>query len=67
LILKAFDTLFNKRRKVEIAPMTDRLRSSYERDWSPYTKKAARSAVLAAIGQAINSHFEVPQAKENRR
>jgi hypothetical protein len=48
-------------RKVEIAPMTDRLRSSYEPDWSPYTKKTARSAVLTAIGQALNSHFEVPQ------
>jgi hypothetical protein len=41
--------------------MTDRFRSSYERDWSPYTKKAARSAVLTTIGQALNSHYEVPQ------
>jgi hypothetical protein len=41
--------------------MTDRLRSSYERDWSPYTKKAARSAVLTAIGQALGSCYEVPQ------
>jgi hypothetical protein len=36
-------------RKAEIAPMTDRLRSCYERDWSPYAKKTARSAVLSAI------------------
>jgi hypothetical protein len=48
-------------RRAEITPMTDRLRSSYERDWSPFTKKTARSAVLTAIGQALNSHFEVPQ------
>jgi hypothetical protein len=41
--------------------MTDRPRSSYERDWSPFTKKAARSSVLSAIGQALNSRFEVPQ------
>jgi hypothetical protein len=41
--------------------MTDRPRSSYERDWSPFTKKAARSAVLSAIGQALSSRFEVPQ------
>jgi len=40
--------------------MTDRL-SSYERDWSPYTKKTARSAVLTAIGQALGSCYEVPQ------
>jgi hypothetical protein len=48
-------------RRAEITPMTDRLRSSYERDWSPFTKKTAPSAVLTAIGQALNSHFEVPQ------
>jgi len=41
--------------------MTDRLRLSYERDWSPYTKKTARSAVLTAIGQALSSCYEVPQ------
>jgi hypothetical protein len=41
--------------------MTDRLRSSYERDWSPYTKKTARSAALTAIGQALSSRYEVPQ------
>jgi hypothetical protein len=41
--------------------MTDRLRSSYERDWSAYTKKAARSALLTAIGQALSSRYEVPQ------
>jgi hypothetical protein len=41
--------------------MTDRPRSSYERDWSPFTKKAARSAVLSAIGHALNSNFVVPQ------
>jgi hypothetical protein len=41
--------------------MTDRPRSSYERDWSPFTKKAARSSMLSAVGQALNSSFEVPQ------
>jgi hypothetical protein len=41
--------------------MTDRLRSSYERDWSPYTKKTGQSAVLSAIGQVLNSGYEVPQ------
>jgi hypothetical protein len=41
--------------------MTDRPRSSYERDWSPFTKKAAQSSVLSAIGQALNGRFEVPQ------
>ena len=41
--------------------MTDRLRSSYERDWSPYTEKKARSAVLTAIGLALSSRYEVPQ------
>jgi hypothetical protein len=48
-------------RKAKVAPMTDRLRSSYERDCLPYTNKTARSAVLAAIGQALNSCYEVPQ------
>jgi hypothetical protein len=48
-------------RAKEIAPMTDRPRSSYERDWSPFTKKAARSSVLSAIGQALNCRFVVPQ------
>jgi hypothetical protein len=41
--------------------MTDRPRSSYERDWSPFTKKAAQSSVLSAIGQALKSGFVVPQ------
>jgi hypothetical protein len=41
--------------------MTGRLRSSYGRDWSPYTKKTAGSAVLTALGQALNSNCEVPQ------
>jgi hypothetical protein len=41
--------------------MTDRLQSSYERDWSPYTKKTAQSALLSAIGQALSSRYEVPQ------
>jgi hypothetical protein len=41
--------------------MTDRPRSSYERDWSPFTKKAARFCVFSAIGQALSSRFEVPQ------
>jgi hypothetical protein len=48
-------------RKLEIAPMTDRSRSSHECDWSPFTKNAARSSVLSAIGQALNGRFEVPQ------
>jgi hypothetical protein len=47
--------------KAKIAPMTDRLHSSYERDWSPYTKKTARSAVLGALAQALNNSYEVPQ------
>jgi hypothetical protein len=41
--------------------MTDRPRSSYERDWSPFTKNAARSSVLSSIGQALNSRLVVPQ------
>jgi len=41
--------------------MTDRPRLSYERDSSPFTKKAAQSSVLSAIGQALNSRFVVPQ------
>ncbi len=42
--------------------MTDhRPRSSYERDWLPYTKATARSAVRTAIGQALCSRYEVPQ------
>jgi hypothetical protein len=48
-------------RKNRNAMMTDRLRSSYERDWSPYTKRTGRSAVLSAIGQSLNSSYEVPQ------
>jgi hypothetical protein len=41
--------------------MADRPRSSYEHDWSPYTKKMARSAVLTAIGHALGSCYEAPQ------
>jgi hypothetical protein len=41
--------------------MTDRLQSSYERDWSPYTKRTAQSALLSAIGQALSSRYEVPR------
>jgi len=45
-----------------IAPMTDRRpRSSYESDWLPYTKVTARSAVRAAIGEALRSRSEVPE------
>jgi hypothetical protein len=40
--------------------MTDSPRSSYERDWSPFTKKAARSAVLSAMGHTLNG-IEVPR------
>jgi hypothetical protein len=46
---------WNQGRKIEMAPMTDRLRSGREREWSRYTKKTARSAVLTAI-QALSSH-----------
>jgi hypothetical protein len=42
-----------------MAPMTDRLQSGHECEWSRYTKKQ-RSAVLTAI-QALSSHYEVPQ------
>ena len=48
-------------RKAEVAPMTDRLRSSYERDWLPYTQQAARSAVLSAVGEALSCRYEIPQ------
>ena len=42
--------------------MTDRSpRSSYESDWLPYTKATRRSAVRAAIGEALRSRYEVPQ------
>jgi hypothetical protein len=42
--------------------MTDRPpRSSYESDWLPYTKITGRSAVRAAIGEALRSRYEVPQ------
>ena len=42
--------------------MTDRSpRSSYESDWLPYTKITGRSAVRAAIGEALRSRYEVPQ------
>ena len=42
--------------------MTDRRpRSSYESDWSPYTKATGRIAVRAAIGEALRSRYEVPQ------
>ena len=36
-------------------------RSSYESDWLPYTTVTARSAVRAAIGEALRSRYEVPQ------
>jgi hypothetical protein len=35
-------------------------RSSYETDWLPYTKVTGRSAVRAAIGEALRSRYEVP-------
>jgi len=38
-----------------------RPRSSYESDWLPYTKVTGRSAVRAAIGEALRSRSEVPQ------
>jgi hypothetical protein len=41
-----------------------RPRSSYECDWLPYTKATARSAVRAAIGEALKRRSElqpVPQ------
>ena len=42
--------------------MTDRRpRSNYELDRLHYTKVTARSAVRTAIGQALSSHYEVPQ------
>jgi hypothetical protein len=41
--------------------MPDRPRSSYERDWSPFTRNAARSSVFSTIGQTLNSRLEVPQ------
>jgi hypothetical protein len=42
--------------------MTDRPpRSSYESDWLPYTKATGRSAVRAAIGEALRNRYEVPQ------
>ena len=42
--------------------MTDRPpRSSYESDWLPYTKVTGRSAVRAAIGEALRNRYEVPQ------
>jgi hypothetical protein len=40
-------------------------RSSYESDWLPYTKVTARSAVRAAIGQALSSRYEVPRDLPN--
>jgi hypothetical protein len=41
--------------------MTESPRSSYEIEWLPYTKATARSAVRAAIGEALGSRYEVPQ------
>jgi hypothetical protein len=38
-----------------------RPRSSYESDWLPYTKVTGRSAVRAAIGEALRSRSKVPQ------
>ena len=36
-------------------------RSSCESDWLPYTKATGRSAVRAAIGEALKRRSEVPQ------
>ena len=36
-------------------------RSSYETDWLPYTKVTGRSAVRAAIDEALRSRYEVPK------
>jgi hypothetical protein len=45
-----------------IAPMTDHgPRSSYEPEWSPYSKVAARRAVRMIIGQELRACYEVPQ------
>ena len=38
-----------------------RPRSSYESDWLPYTKVSGRSAVRAAIGEALKRRSEVLQ------
>jgi hypothetical protein len=42
-----------------------RPRSSYERDWLPYTKVTGRSAVRAAIGKALRSRSEVPPQRQD--
>jgi hypothetical protein len=36
-------------------------RSSYEREWLPYTKVGARRAVRLAIGQELSARYEIPQ------
>jgi|HubBroStandDraft_4_1064222.scaffolds.fasta_scaffold481668_2 hypothetical protein len=36
-------------------------RSSYEREWSPYTKVTAERAVRMAIGQDLRARYEVSQ------
>jgi hypothetical protein len=48
--------------QVAIAPMADHgPRSSYEPEWLPYTKVAARRAVRMTIGQELRARYEVPQ------
>jgi hypothetical protein len=45
-----------------IAPMADhRPRSSYEPDNVPWSKAAARRAMRNAIGQALETRYQVPQ------
>jgi len=44
------------------APMTDYgPRSSYEPEWLPYSKVAARRAVRTTIGHELRARYEVPQ------
>ena len=35
--------------------------SSYEPEWLPYTKVAARRTVRMTIGQELRAYYEVPQ------
>ena len=45
-----------------IAPIIDYSpRSSYEPEWLPYSKVAARRAVRMTIGQELRARYEVPQ------
>jgi hypothetical protein len=45
-----------------IAPMTHHgPRSSYEREWLPYTKVAAERVVRMAVGQELRARYEARQ------